>query len=240
MMNINDYKNLITVAQEGQTIMADMAVNDILADIMEFRMKPMLSKYRMKLTGGSMLDYEDLQQIFLIACSTAIPEANPEIGNPMLFLLQKGKWAVVDALRSSYRQVIRQNCSNCNSNTRLHELGGVPICPKCGATGHQHIKREQVINSDDGTVLNQITDNLSSTEMEIEDKLLIEKFKYKLTGRKLEIFELIIEQGYDRDGCKNYIKEIAEYLGVGQANINLRLRDIKNLLKQYIIDEIVQ
>ena len=44
MMNINDYKNLITVAQEGQTIMADMAVNDILADIMEFRMKPMLSK----------------------------------------------------------------------------------------------------------------------------------------------------------------------------------------------------
>lgn len=238
MMNINDYKNLIKVAQEEKGIMADIAINDILADIMEYRMNPILSKYRTKITGGNMIDFEDLQQIFLIACSRAISEVDPEIGNPMLFLLQKGKWAVVDALRSTYRQTIKQVCSICQSTTRLHEVGGKPVCPKCGAEGHEHIRREQYINNDDGTVLNQIACT-SSTESEIEDRLLIDNFKVHLTGRKLEIFELIIEHGYDRDGCKNYIKEIAEHLGVGQANINLRLRDIKKALREYLDSQIV-
>lgn len=238
MMNINDYKNLIKVAQEEKGIMADIAINDILADIMEYRMNPILSKYRTKTTGGNMIDFEDLQQIFLIACSRAISEVDPGIGNPMLFLLQKGKWAVVDALRSTYRQTIKQVCSICQSTTRLHEVGGKPVCPKCRAEGHEHIRREQYINNDDGTVLNQIACT-SSTESEIEDRLLIDNFKVHLTGRKLEIFELIIEHGYDRDGCKNYIKEIAEHLGVGQANINLRLRDIKKALREYLDSQIV-
>ena len=238
MMNINDYKNLIKIAQGDKGIMADIAINDILTDIMEYRMQPMLSKYRMKLTGGSMIDYEDLQQIFLIACSRAIHEVDPEIGNPMLFLLQKGKWAVVDALRSTYRQTIKQVCSVCMSTTRLHEVGGKPVCPKCGAEGHEHIKREQFINSDDGTTLNQVACT-SSIEMETEDKLLIDRFKTRLNGRKLEIFELIMDYGFDRDGCKNYIKEIAEHLGVGQANINLRLRDIKKALKEYLEEQAI-
>ena len=43
-------------------------------------------------------------------------------------------------------------------------------------------------------------------------------------------------KGFDRDGCKNYIKEIAEKMGVGQANINLRLRAIKKELKEYLAE----
>lgn len=238
MMNINDYKNLIKVAQEDKSVMADIAINDILADIMQHRMIPIIGRYRTKLTGGSMIDFEDLQQIFLIACSKAIQDANVEVGNPMLFLLQKGKWAVVDALRSSYRQTIRQFCHICQSKTHLAERGGIPYCPKCGAEGHEHIEREQVINNDDGTALSQIACT-SSIELDVEDKILIEEFKLTLNGRKLEIFELIVEHGYDRDGCKNYIKEIAEILGVGQANINLRLRAIKASLKEFLEEQAI-
>jgi hypothetical protein len=236
MMNINDYKNLIKIAQEGKSIMADIAVNDILADIMQYRMNPIIGKYKNKLTSGSMLDYDDIQQIFMIACSKAIYEADTEIGNPMLFLLQKGRWAVIDALRMTYRQTIKQFCHICHSTTRLNEKGGIPICPKCGAEGHEHISREQMVNQDDGTVLNQVACTKQSIELEIEDKLLIEEFKTRLNGRKLEIFELIMDYGYDRDNCKNYIKEIADKLGVGQSNVNLRLRAIKQVLTEFLAE----
>lgn len=234
MMNMNDYKNLIKVAQEDKSIASDIAVNDILADIIQYRMGPSLAKYRNKTTAGNMLDFDDIQQIFLIACNEAIHEANIEIGNPMIFIIQKGKWAVVDALRSTYRQTIKQFCDNCGSQTRLYEKQGIPICPKCGVEGHNYIHREQMINNDDGTVLEQVVMDKLSLEDEVIGQILIEDFKKLLSGRRLEIFEMIIERGYDRDGCRNYIKEIAEELGVGQTNINLRLRVIKEHLKEYL------
>lgn len=234
MMNINDYKNLVTIAQSEDKTMAGIAKNDILADIMQFHMKPTLYKYKSKLTAGSMIDYEDLEQTFLIACSDAIEEASTEIGNPMVFITQKGKWAVIDVLRSSYRKVLKQHCKECGATTRLNEKAGNPICPKCGASGHDKVVREQFVNSDDGEVLHQVAMNGMSIEDEIEYKMLIDGFKERLTGRKLEIFQLIVEDGYDRDNCKNYIKEVAQKLGVGTANINLRLRDIKKTLVEYL------
>lgn len=236
MMNMNDYKNLVTIAQGEDKAMAGIAKNDILADIMQFHMKPILYKYKSKLTAGSMIDYEDLEQIFLIACSNAIEEASTEIGNPMMFITQKGKWAVIDTLRNSYRKVLKQHCKECGATTRLNEKAGVPICPKCGAEGHDKVTREQFVNNDDGEVLHQIAMDKPSTEDEVEYKVLIEEFKSRLSGRKLEIFQLIIEEGYDRDNCKNYIKEIAEKLEVGQPNINLRLRQIKAELLNFFDD----
>lgn len=234
MMNINDYKTLVKIAQGEDRLSAEIAKNDIIVDIMQYHMKPVLYKYKSKLTAGSMVDYEDLEQIFLIACSEAIEEASTEIGNPMMFITQKGKWAVIDALRKTYRQVIKQHCLVCGETTRLNEKGGVPICPKCGAEGHNHVIREQFVNNDDGEVLHQVAMDTPSIEEETEYKLLIEGFRRRLNGRKLEIFDLIIEHGYDRDNCKNYIKEIAEVLGVGQPNINLRLRQIKAELTTYL------
>ena len=39
-------RNLIKIAQEGDKLHADMAINDILADIMMYRMNSALGKYR--------------------------------------------------------------------------------------------------------------------------------------------------------------------------------------------------
>lgn len=234
MMNMNDYKNLVKIAQGEDKLSAEIAKNDIIADIMQFHMKPMLYKYKSKLTAGSMIDYEDLEQIFLIACSEAIEQASTEIGNPMMFITQKGKWAVISALRTTYRQVLKQHCLECGEVTRLNERKGTPICPKCGAEGHNKVVREQFVNSDDGEILLQVAMDTPSIEEETEYRILIDNFRQRLNGRKLEIFDLIIDKGYDRDGCKNYIKEIATKLEVGQANINLRLRQIKAELTTYL------
>lgn len=49
---------------------------------------------------------------------------------------------------------------------------------------------------------------------------------FKGSGRKEDILNLMIS-GYDRDNCKNYIKDIAEKLGISTTAVNLRLREIK-------------
>ena len=231
-LNAEQYRELIKLAQEGDKF----AMNDILADMMQYKMRTMLYKYREACTAGSMIDFSDLQQTFLIAVAKAVNEADVEVGNPMVFLLSKGKWAVIDVLRSSYRRVIRQHCEECGATTRLNEENGQPVCPKCGAKGHDKIHREQFVNQDDGTILNTVAMQAKSTEDMTSDEELIADFRKRLSGKKLEVFDYIILKGFDRDGCKNYIKEIAEKMGVGQANINLRLRAIKKELKEYLAE----
>ena len=108
--------------------------------------------------------------------------------------------------------------------------------PKCGAKGHDKIHREQFVNQDDGTILNTVAMQAKSTEDMTSDEELIADFRKRLSGKKLEVFDYIMLKGFDRDGCKNYIKEIAEKMGVGQANINLRLRAIKKELKEYLAE----
>ena len=127
-------------------------------------------------------------------------------------------------------------CEECGATTRLNEENGQPVCPKCGAKGHDKIHREQFVNQDDGTILNTVAMQAKSTEDMTSDEELIADFRKRLSGKKLEVFDYIMLKGFDRDGCKNYIKEIAEKMGVGQANINLRLRAIKKELKEYLAE----
>lgn len=225
-LTLTDIKNLIKVAQGEDEIASDMARTDILIEIMREHMDRHLAKYIRKNTVGGM-DADDMRQIFLIACSIAIDEADLAKGNPLLFILQKGKWAVVDELRKTYRRNIRQYCHVCETETRVHERDHVVQCPRCGAIGEDKVERIQVNMTDDGTLSAGVKDE----QMDIADmatsQVIVEEFRSRLTGRKADVFDLIVNKGYDRDSCTNYIKEVAITLGVTPANVNLRLRQIK-------------
>lgn len=218
-------KNLITAAQ-GEGYESDMALTDLLIEITDRHMKKHLSKYYGKATTGGM-DDADIEQIFLIGCSKAIREADINIGDPLVFILQKGKWAVVDELRKGYRANIRQYCHNCNNETRIHELGGKIKCPKCDAT--ENIDRMNINQYDDeeGTIMRSVVDESMDISVAVTSNSIVDKFRQTLTGRKRDIFDMIMVDGYDRDACTNYIKEIAAELGVAPSNVNLRLRQIK-------------
>lgn len=222
-MELTDIKNLITTAQ-GEGYEAETALADILMEIVDFHMERHIAKYVKKNTVGGM-DADDIRQIFLLHCSIAVEKADINIGNPLLFILQKGKWAVVDELRKGYRQSIRQYCHQCGSETRLHEKGGQVICPKCQSG--EKVERIVVNNYDDGTVLDYVADESLDMDEMLGSEMIVEKFRRSLTGRKLDIFNLVMYEGYDRASCKNYIKEIAEKLGISQGNVNLRMRAIK-------------
>lgn len=231
MMTLADIKNLITVAQ-GEGFESDIALTDILIEVMDHHMDRHLAKYVNKDTVGGM-DADDIRQIFLINVSSAIRIADINIGNPLLFILQKGKWAVIDELRRGYRQAIRQYCHECGSETRIHEIGGQVICPKCQSS--KKVERMVVNSLDDGTVLNYVVDESMDIDEMLGSEMIVERFRQSLSGRKREVFELVMYEGYDRDSCKNYIKEVAEVMGVTPTNVNLRLRQIKEAWIEYTV-----
>jgi RNA polymerase sigma factor (sigma-70 family) len=224
-LTLQDIKNLIRVAQSGDGVAAVMARTDILIEIQNEHMERHIYKYTRKNTVGGM-DADDIRQIFLIACSIAIDEADVDKGNPLLFILQRGKWKVVDELRKTYRRNIRQYCHACETETRVHEKNHVVQCPKCGATGDV-VERIQVNFSDDGTLSAFVVDESIDMAEAANSRLVVDEFRARLDGRKADVFDLIINQGYDRDSCTNYIREVAEILGVTPANVNKRLRQIK-------------
>ena len=235
-MSVEEIRKLIIVAQSDDEVYASIALTDLLIEIMDNHMERHISKYYRKATVGG-LDIDDMKQIFLLACSQAIEQADPFIGNPLLYILQKGKWAIVDELRKGYRRNIRQYCHSCDTETRLNERGGIPICPKCGESEEGLVERVQVNISDDGTAMEFKKDDKMDIEEDVMGDILIEEFRKRLAGRKAEVFDLIYYHGYDRNSCTNYQKEIAEILGITTSNVNLRLRQIKKEWKEFVEEQ---
>lgn len=223
MMTTDDYRNLIAVVQGDDDIAAGIATTDIIIDIIENHMDKHLWKYYSKNTTGG-IDKEDIRQIFLIGVSMAIESARTDIGDPLLYLIQKGKWAVVDELRRGYRKAIRQYCHKCSKETRVFEKAGIAICPTCGG---EDVIRVMVDTLDDGEQTVGVEAGELLLDTMVTSQVLVDQFKSTLSGRTLDVFEMIMDKGYDRDSCTNYIKEIAGILGVTPANVNKRLRRIK-------------
>lgn len=235
-MSVEEIRKLIVVAQSDEEVYANIALTDLLIEIMDNYMERHISKYYRKATVG-VLDADDMRQIFLLACSRAIEQADPFIGNPMLYILQKGKWAITDELRKGYRRNIRQYCHSCDTETRLNERGGTPICPKCGESEEGQVERVQVNVSDDGTAMEFKKDDNMDIEESVAGDILVEEFRKRLAGRKADVFDLIYYHGYDRNSCTNYQKEIAEVLGITTSNVNLRLRQIKEEWREFVEEQ---
>lgn len=237
-LGIEEIRRLIIVAQTDENeVVATTALTDLLIEIMDNHMERHISKYYRKATVGGM-DEDDIRQIFLIACSKAIEQADPYIGNPLLFIIKKGKWAITDELRKGYRRNLRQYCHTCGKETRLNERGGIPICPNCGEDRDGYVERIQFNHTDDGTMAQFKVDESLSIEDAVEGSLLVDKFRSRLSGRKADVFDLIYYHGYDRDSCDNYQKAIADKLGITPSNVNLRLRQIKVEWEEFIMSEL--
>jgi hypothetical protein len=226
---------LITVAQdmEASELKRKWAVNDLLADIIQYRMDYHIAQYIRDITVSG-IDKSDVQQTFTIGCAGAIETVKVGVGDPMMFILQKGKWAVVDLLRKHYRADLRQYCHNCTTDTRVHAVAGVATCPSCGASGDKLVERVVFNNLDDGTILSTVAYTGLDLQSAVVSKMVVDEFRSRLSGRKLDVFDLIMVKGYDRDSCNNYIREIAEVLGVTSSNINIRLRQIKEEWTSFI------
>lgn len=196
----------------------------ILLEIKEDHMRKHLRKYADRIVCSAM-DEEDLQQVFLIECARAIDEADPTIGDPLMYVIQRGKWAVGNVLRDTYKKEYRFYCRECGGITRPSTTAGFRECGNCQEAIDPLIDAFRRHESIDENPLD--LSRSDSMEDRVVDDSLISAFEEGLTGRKADVFRLIYREGYDRESCRNYIKEVAGALGITTANVSKRLRQIK-------------
>ncbi|WP_199615044.1 hypothetical protein [Paenibacillus alkalitolerans] len=212
-----DTQRLIELAQrkgpEGKA-----AANELLYYIAEEHRDRKLQRYFAP--GMSYADRDDIRQVFLIGCYQAILEARLDIGDPMAFILNKGLWAVADAIRREGKKELQQECSNCQTVSRPNRVRGQYVCRRCGSQAG--LLRRVIPHSE----------TIEGAGCHQEDRLTIKDFRDQLTGRKRDVFDLIM-LGYDQNNCRNFLKEIGQILNISSANVSLRLNQIRVAWVQY-------
>ncbi|MBX9955097.1 zinc ribbon domain-containing protein [Peribacillus simplex] len=211
-----DYRTLIAAAQGGD----QEATNSLLGHLQNEAYKHLGRYSRSKI---SYIDYSDILQQYLIGCVEGIRTAKADVGDPMRYIVQRGKWAAVDSMRSGYSKDLRQWCSDCGKDTHINQRGGTPICPKCHG---ENVERDYIADGNGSESLAYIATEFEPIEDIVVANEYFRAFRDTLEGRKKDVFDLLIN-GYDRDNCQNYTKEIAARLGVNTANVGKRLRQIR-------------
>jgi RNA polymerase sigma factor (sigma-70 family) len=231
-------KQLLEVINNGESGMME-AINEIVVAL-EVYGESIVGKFTRRISTYD-IDRDDLRQEFLFGAYMSIESTSHTVGDPMRFIIQKGTWALIDRLRKSYRLQVRQYCHDCNLETAINRKGGEQVCKSCGSNAVETInkhKHEGPTNDqaegEQASLIDGLEQEVGLTiDQAIASQMVVDNFYAQLNGRKKEVFDLVYYQGYDRDNCQNYIKEVAEIMGVTPQNVNLRLRQIKQQWKEY-------
>lgn len=215
-MNVTE---LISRSQRGGSE-GKMAANQLLLHISEKYLRQKLKRFFR--SGMPYDDRDELRQVFLIGCYKGILEVELNIGDPLAFILNKGLWAARDEIRRKCRERLLQVCKECFVYTKPNRFLGQYQCPQCKSNNVE--LRSNTISIHKVFELQGVNQDSSLT---------LNEFRDRLTGRKRDVFDLIVIEGYDRTSCKNYLQSVARILGVTQSNVNLRLRAIRKAWIQY-------
>jgi transposase-like protein len=187
---------------------------------------------------------DDVSQEFMIGVAHAISEVDMSIGNPIIYLINKGIWKV----RSYFRQQVfgntKQTCLDCGHTCRptktlkKHDVVIKKftewVCPKC----HSHrVDVVQITGSEvkDDNVFATRTEQL--VEEMVMDGMSIQEFRAKLSGRVLQLFDTI-NNGVDRDNSVSYQREIADEWGVSTACVSQYLKRLRKSWCEHYTEEI--
>ncbi|KIL38007.1 hypothetical protein SD70_29360 [Gordoniibacillus kamchatkensis] len=195
------------------------AANDLLYHIAhEYRERKL---HKFFAPGMPYADRDDIRQAFLIGCYAGIMKARLNIGDPLAFILNKGLWAVADVIRRDGQKELQQECSGCHATSKPNRVHGRYVCRRC-ESDQVELRRRVIPHAE----------TIEVTGHNQDDRLTVQEFHDQLTGCKRDVFDLIM-RGYDRDNCRNYLKEIGQILGISAANANLRLQQIREAWVQY-------
>lgn len=214
--------SLLSRAQGGDRYAEHDLIELIQSNYMNRRIGRYLSKNRT-------VDNDDIKQEFIIGVGNNINNARMDIGDPIEYLIYGG----VCRVRSYFRKMIVQNtiqiCSDCGDKSRINRVAdGVYQCKKCGSIRVTTME----LDDHDEIVLGNV--QINAFEDDVISQLVVDDFKSTLTpGTNVySLYELVIEQGFDRDNpmVKNYISAIAKEWG-GTSNQNV-VQNMKKLSKR--------
>lgn len=184
---------------------------------------------------------EEIESEFLLGVFKALPKAKLDVGNPINFMCWKGSKAVQTLFRKRIRSEVKYRCLSCGHTDHLGWKEKVPACRECGSddlwtwmVAHADQNRDQKANK---------LAYYSAEGVSAEDAwqlatfgIQIEEIRARLSGRALELFDIIILEGVTRDASRNYLQEIAERWGVTTTAVAIALRKLRRDVLAYIED----
>jgi predicted RNA-binding Zn-ribbon protein involved in translation (DUF1610 family) len=226
MINKEVILSMIISAQGGDKL----TENDLLEYI---RVKEMPRRVGRYINRNRQADNDDVKQEFLIGVAGAIQGAKLDVGDPIEYIMNQGMYRVRSYVRRSIIQGTIQVCDECGHKSRLNKVGDHYECKKCGS----HKITTSELNDNNEVTLYNIVDK-SGFEDDTLSEMIVNDFKDTLTPgtNTYKLFEMIMEQGMDRDNplVKNYMKEIAKvWGGCSTQNISINLKKLQAQFQKY-------
>lgn len=226
---------LIAASQQND----DQAINTLI-DVIKREHMP--SHIRRFVQRNVLIAKDEIESEFLLGCWGAIKQAKLDIGNPLYFICWKGKLSVIHLFRKRLREGVRVNCSTCGVGSLQYiARQKTAVCATCGATD---VSTFMVVTDE-----SQSNPDLDSVDLEtrIWDKIdpsrvgelnnvqfsnvtydiQIEEIRSRLNGRVLQLFDMLVIEGINRETSDNYLDEIAKRWNVSTACVSVYLRKLR-------------
>lgn len=235
-MEINTLE-LIKQAQRGD----EAAMNRLMTII---RDEHMPSRIRNQRKRNVLVEEDDIESEFLMACFHAVKEAKLDVGNPLMFILWKGQLAVGHLFRKSVKKGVRVVCPACGVQSMAMSKGKVQ-CNTCGSTDvetHMVLVDENKLSEDGEKDSGPVWDKVEPAAVcNVVERtwdatvhgLQVQELRAKLSGRTLQLFDIIVLEGVNRDSSNNYLEEIARRWGVTTACVSVYLRKLRKAVEAY-------
>ena len=155
----------------------------------------------------------DIECDYWLGVAKGIEKVDMDIGDPFAYLSQRGKYQVLDGIKSQLKQMVQQRCLDCGHTSTIQRN---QICGQCQSDRVTTVMHEP--NVDVGFV------------HELDDATILkERILAMFTGRKREILELITDENSPchPENCKNYLKAVAGQLGCSAPAVGKHVRQIR-------------
>lgn len=187
-----------------------------------------------------------IESEFLLGCWLALPRVKMDVGNPLLYMLWKGDCKVATLFRTRVERGVMAMCHACDAWAPVLMRGGKSTCRRCGETERlQTLMLESpasTLASDrvaHDTVLERAGVAWSAATADqvwftATQGIQIAEMRSRLGGRVLELFDIIVTEGINRDSSRNYLAEIAGRWGVTTAAVATYLRKLRASIGEYL------
>jgi hypothetical protein len=234
----------------------DHATNQLLRTIKQHHSNSILRRYRDR---NVLVDDDDLESAFLVGCFEAIRVVDPHKGNPLLYILWRGRLSVVGEMKRAIRKGLVVDCPECGRRSRPDYRRRKLYC-RCGVEAQakmledqtsvpqemsergarRHHKKEGIWTVADDERWSELGRGDLAAEMvrlfeSMTNQIAIEEMRLALAHdeRLLDLFDLMVLEDINGQGQGNYQAEIAERWGVSKPAVAYHVKRLRRWASVY-------
>ena len=224
--------SIVADAQSGD----ELAITELISIVRMYHMPRLIWSYK----GRNVLISDDeIESEFLLGVWLALPKAKLDIGNPISYMCYKGQRKVQTLFRNRIRRETRYQCIECGHTGTMGWRAKVPVCTKCDSVDINTWMVENAdLVGDDVSLVSLAMGVSGETAWQIAVYgIEIDELRARLSGRALDLFDLVVIKGINRDSSKNYLQEVANLWGTSTTAVAAALRRLRRETELYFSEQ---